>query len=63
MLISIKRDYCYIGETICIKDRLRSHNSGHGSSSTAPSDLRPFAMLAYICGFDGEDSKELRLYI
>ena len=61
-LISIRRQsYAYIGETKEIRRRLNQHNSGHGSSSTTPSYLRPFAVMAYICGFDG--SRPLRLFI
>ena len=43
----------YIGQTICIRTRIQQHNSGYGSTSTQPSYLRPFAILAYICGFRG----------
>ena len=59
MLLSIKRQtYTYIGETVCIRQRLKQHNSGYGSTSTTPSYLRPFAVLAFICGFNG--NKTLR---
>ena len=62
MLSAIKRQtYSYIGETNCLRDRLKQHNSGFGSSSTAPSYLRPFAVMAYICGFNGE--RNLRRFI
>ena len=62
MLLSIRRQtYCYIGETKCLRTRLRQHNSGYGSSSTEPSYLRPFAVMAYICGFNNQET--LRLYI
>ena len=55
MLISIKRKTCtYIGETDCIRRRLNQHNSGYGSSFTERSYLRPFGVMAYICGFDGQ---------
>ena len=63
MLILLNRDFCYIGETICIRQRLRQHNSGYGSNSTCPSYLRPFARMAYICGFTGENQKRLRRQI
>ena len=54
MLISVRRQsYSYIGETICLSTRLKQHNSGMGSVSTQPLYLRPFAILAYICGFGG----------
>ncbi len=62
MLSSIKRPtYSYIGETNCLRDRLKQHNSGYGSLSTEPSYLRPFAVMAFICGFNGE--KNLRRFI
>jgi hypothetical protein len=54
MLISIKRGaerFSYIGQTICLRKRLKQHNSGIGSISTAPEHLRPYALFAYICGF------------
>lgn len=57
-----KRSYSYIGQTICIRRRIKEHNSGYGSQSTTPSYLRPFALMAYICGFNGERS-ELRLHM
>ena len=61
-LVSIRRQtYSYIGETNCIRERLKQHNSGYGSSSTEPSYLRPFAVIAYICGFNGE--RTLRRHI
>jgi predicted GIY-YIG superfamily endonuclease len=62
MLVSSKnKDFSYIGETISIRRRLQSHNSGFGSRSTAPSHLRPFAVFALICGFDG--NKTLRCHV
>jgi hypothetical protein len=61
-LISVRSmDYTYIGQTMCIRTRLRSHNSGYGSSSTEPVHLRPFALMAFICGFDGR--KRLREFV
>ena len=62
MLISIKnQDFAYIGKTNCIRTRLRQHNSGVGSTSTQPIHLRPFALHAYICGFNC--NQELMFYI
>ena len=53
-LLSIRtKDYTYIGECDCIVDRLYQHNSGHGSKSTAPAHRRPYAVMGYICGFNG----------
>ena len=55
MLTSIKRpSYAYVGETECLRRNLKEHNSGYNSCSTEPSYLRPFAVMAYICGFDGK---------
>ena len=57
MLLSVKRqDYVYIGKTNNLIERLRAHNSGNGSSSTEPSHLRPYALYAYICGFDSRNT-------
>ena len=50
-------------ETKSIGTRLNQHNSGHGSASTAPANKRPYAVMGYICGFDGNQSKNLRRYI
>ena len=63
MLISIRmRTFIYIGTTNCLKTRLRANNSGHGALATEPSFLRPYALLAYICGFGG-GRNDLRYYI
>ena len=63
-LISLRTlDFTYIGETKSIVTRLNQHNSGHGSASTAPANKRPYAVMGYICGFDGNQSKNLRRYI
>ena len=62
MLVSCKDTTdTYIGETKNIRRRLQQHNSGYGSQSTCPSHLRPFAVFALICGFDG--NKQLQTYV
>ena len=62
-LMSVKnRSYTYIGQTVCIRDRMKAHNSGSGSLSTESIHLRPFALMAYICGFEGHN-KVQREYI
>ena len=62
MLISVRtRDFTYIGTTANLRTRLQQHNTGNGSSSTEPSHLRPYALLAYICGFGGR--RNLRLLV
>ena len=56
MLMSMKLSlFLYIGETECIRTRLSQHNSGNGSSMTTPLHLRTCAVIAYICGFDGNN--------
>ena len=52
-------DYTYIGECKFIQTRLHHYNSGHGSTLTIPANKRPFAIMGYICGFDGKN-KALR---
>ena len=62
-LISVKDySYTYIGQTICIRERLPQHNKGYGSSGTCPEHLRPYGVLAYICGARLEE-KEIRLFL
>ena len=36
-----------------IHARLDQHNSGYGSKTTLPVSLRPYALLAYVCEFEG----------
>ena len=44
----------YVGSTKHLAKRLNQHNAGWGSRQTAPACLRPWAMLAYVCGFDSD---------
>ena len=54
--MSIKQpSFLYIGETKCIQNRVVNQNSGNVSSMTTPLHLRPFAVIAFICGFDGNN--------
>ena len=54
MLMSLKENtFIYVGESQCLKIRLGHHNSGNGSTLTTPLHLRPYAIIAFICGFDG----------
>jgi predicted GIY-YIG superfamily endonuclease len=63
MLVSQRhQNYTYIGTTNCIRTRLSLHNSGTGAIETAPAYLRPFALYAYVCGFEG-CRRDLRYYI
>ena len=53
MLVSTKvLTFSYIGETINMHARLYQHNSGYGSKTTIPVSLRPYALFAYVCGFE-----------
>ena len=62
-LLSVKqRTFTYIGTTDCIRKRIRQHNNGYGAQTTSPVSLRPYSVMAYICGFDGE-KKQLRYHI
>ena len=55
MLISLKdKNFSYIGKTKSIRQRIRQHNSGIGSVATEPLHLRPYALFAYICGFNSK---------
>ena len=56
MLNSLRRrSYIYIGKTLTPRTRLNNHNSGYGATATEPCYLRPFAVMAYIAGFDGNN--------
>jgi predicted GIY-YIG superfamily endonuclease/DNA replication protein DnaC len=61
LLVSTKEpSYFYIGQTRNIRNRLNMHNSGYNSTTkTAPAHLRPFAVVAYVVGFD-HDTKRMR---
>lgn len=47
--------FLYIGSTNCLITRFRQHNSGYGSKQTAPPSLRPWGILGYVCGFQGDE--------
>jgi len=54
ILVSIKDlNFTYIGSCQNIGIRLSQHNSGYGSMQTSSPTLRPWALLAYVTGFDG----------
>ena len=55
VLVSLKdRHTTYIGQTKRLVQRLCEHNSGYGSEGTSDYRLRPWALLAYVTGFDGD---------
>lgn len=49
--------WTYIGECENMTKRLDEHNRGIGSVQSAPVSLRPWALLAYVVGFDGNEGK------
>lgn len=65
MLYSKKKKYIYIGQTIDIIQRIKSHNRGYGAKDTKDFDLRPFAVIGLITGFEGDtpSSLALRLHV
>jgi hypothetical protein len=47
MLISLRsNDFCYVGKTKDLHQRMVFHQSGHGSRSSLPEHLRPYAYFA-----------------
>ena len=55
MLVLIKdTSFSYIGKTKSICRRIWQHNSGLGAVATEPLHLRPYALVAYICGFNSK---------
>ena len=44
------RHKIYIGETECIAQRLKQHNSGSGALDTRDPSDRPWALVSYMCG-------------
>ena len=55
VLVSIKDIiFTYIGKTMSIRNIIQQHNSGIGSVSTYTFHIWPYALFAYICGFDSK---------
>ena len=50
----------YIGSCFNLIRRFTQHNSGYGALQTAPSSLRPWAILAYVCGFEAQQDRFFR---
>jgi predicted GIY-YIG superfamily endonuclease len=58
LLVSCQNtDVTYIGETGFLPKRIDYHNSGYGAEQTASANLRPWAILAYVVGFEGNIKK------
>ena len=57
-LVSIPHpDHTWAGETDNIKKRLREHNTGYGVEETRPTELHPWAVFAFVCGFDFDNEE------
>jgi hypothetical protein len=62
MLVSTKQLSCvYIGSTKSLVKRWRQHNTGYGANQTRAIQLRPWAILAFIVGFDGNDQNYIQV--
>jgi len=52
-LVSLRdRQSTYIGQTMNLRKRLHRHNEGIGGVQTSDPALRPWALMAYVCGFE-----------
>ena len=58
ILVSVQDpSYTYVGQTINLRKRLNQHNSfAGGTSSTNRQHLKPWALLAYVVGFESRDT-------
>ena len=53
ILISTKdMNFACIIKTTCVRTRIKKYNSGVGAVETKPLNLWPYAMFAYVCGFN-----------
>jgi predicted GIY-YIG superfamily endonuclease len=60
ILVSVRHlSVTYIGQTNNLSERLNQHNSGHGSNQTMADNLRPWALLGYVVGFDSNRRQQL----
>ena len=58
LLVSTRNTaYSYIGETKSLTKRLTQHNSGQGPSTTNNRILMPWAIMAYVNGFQNRPSR------
>lgn len=57
LVSTIDRQQTYIGETKDLNKRLRQHNTGSGPAHATY--FAPYAVCAYVCGFDGNDTLRL----
>ena len=58
MLVSIRdQKTTYIGQCNSLVERLNLHNRAVGSKQTADSRLRPWSLVAFVCGFEGKKTR------
>ena len=48
----------YIGQTLCLSQRLPQHNNGSGAQDTSDIRFRPWGVAAYICGLSHMNMSE-----
>ena len=57
ILVSTRNtNYVYIGSCNCLHTRFRQHNSGYGADQTTSPTLRPWALLGFVSGFQGQNA-------
>jgi hypothetical protein len=47
----------FVGECIDLKKALREHNTGYGDLTTKPTELHPWGVFAFVCGFECDNPK------
>ena len=59
-LVSLRdRQSTYIGQTMNLRKRLHRHNEGIGGLQTSDPALRPWALMACVCSFEGRRAELL----
>jgi predicted GIY-YIG superfamily endonuclease len=53
----------YIGQALSLVNRLNQHNRGIGSLQTLDQRLRPWSLISFVCGFDGNHDMMCRFEI
>lgn len=62
LLVSLKDPFAfYVGMTQDMNRRLKQHNSGYGASTSSDPNKRPWGLMAYVTGFQGNRS-EMRTF-
>lgn len=61
LLVSLSEYRCYfVGEGQDLKSAFRDHNTGHGYVETRDTQLQPWAVYAFITGFDAPTRESAR---